>query len=318
MKKPWLNLLRILISVSALAFLFWQIGLGETLDVLRQADPRYLLAAFLIFVLSLVVRAYRWFALLQGLDPTVPFTRLLRLYFVGQFFSSFLPTQFGGDVMKALELTQDTESSAAIGTVLLDRMTGLLMLFVIGLLALPFIAATMETWLVWLLIAVAGGGLIAGGLVLEGQLLRRITRWLPEQLSLTGQNTLAKIYAAVTGCGWRAISKAFAVSLGFNVLNVLINWLCGRAVGIEISLGYFFAITPLLSVSGLIPSIAGWGVRETVSTALFTPAGAGANAAAALAMSVGGVTLAAGLVGGIVYGIGLLSPQENHIKKEDG
>jgi uncharacterized protein (TIRG00374 family) len=86
-KKRWLNLVRVLISVGALAFLFWQIGLGETLDVLRQADLRYLLAAFLLFVLSLVIRAYRWFVLVRGLDPDVPFGRLLRLYFVGQFFN---------------------------------------------------------------------------------------------------------------------------------------------------------------------------------------------------------------------------------------
>jgi hypothetical protein len=38
MKTRWTNILRILISVSALAFLFWQIGLGEILDVLHQAD----------------------------------------------------------------------------------------------------------------------------------------------------------------------------------------------------------------------------------------------------------------------------------------
>lgn len=303
MKKHWANVLRVLISAGALTFLFWKIGLGETLAVLRRADLRYLLAAFLLFILSLAIRAYRWFVLLRGLDPNVPFGRLLRLYFVGQFFSSFLPTQFGGDVMRALELTQDTDSSAAIGTVLLDRMTGLLALFVMGLVVLPFYAARMEPWLVWLLLAVAGGGLVVGALVLEGRLLRRFSGWLPEALSLAGQGPLAKVYAAVTGCGWRAVSGAFAVSVAFNVVNVLINWLCGQAMGAGVSLGYFFAVTPLLSVSGLIPSIGGWGVRETVSAAIFAPAGAGTNVAAALGMAVGGVTLAAGLVGGVVYGL---------------
>jgi len=75
-----MNVLRVLISAGALSFLFWKIGLGETLAVLRRANLRYLVAAFLLFVLSLGIRAYRWLVLLRSLDPGVPFARLLRLY----------------------------------------------------------------------------------------------------------------------------------------------------------------------------------------------------------------------------------------------
>jgi uncharacterized membrane protein YbhN (UPF0104 family) len=96
---------------------------------------------------------------------------------------------------------------------------------------------------------------------------------------------------------------AFAVSLAFNTVNILINWLCGRAVGIGVGLGYFFAATPILSISGLIPSIGGWGVREAVSTALFTPVSVNENVAVALGLALNGITLAAGLIGGLVYGI---------------
>lgn len=306
MKRRWLNLLRVIISVGALGFLFWKIGLKETLAVLGGADLRYLVVAFLLFILSLVIRAYRWLVLLRSLDPRVPFGRLLRLYFVGQFFNAFLPSSFGGDVVRALELTQDTRASAAVGTVLLDRMTGLLVLFAMGLVVLPFHAARMESWLVGLLLGVAGGGLIVGVLVLEGRFLRRITRWLPARLSLAGRGSLAKVYAAVTGCGRRALLSAFGVSVAFNLVNVLINWLCGQAVHAGVGLGYFFAVTPILSVSGLIPSIGGWGVREAVSTALFAPVDVGANVAAALGMALGGVTLAAGLTGGGLYLVGSL------------
>jgi len=298
-----MNVLRVLISAGALTFLFWKIGLGETLAVLRRADLRYLLAAFLLFVLSLTIRAYRWLVLLRSLDPNVPFGRLLRLYFVGAFFNAFLPTTYGGDVVRALELTQHTNPPAAVGTVLLDRLTGLLVLFAMGLAVLPFYAARMEPWLVGLLLAVAGGGLIAGALVLEGRFLRRLTGRLPAVLSLTGQGQLARVYTAVTGCGWRAVLSAFGVSVVFNVVNVVINWLCGQAVGAGIGLGYFFAVTLLLSVSGLIPSVGGWGVREAVSTVVFAPTGAGANVSAALGASLGGITLAAGLVGGALYGV---------------
>jgi len=303
LKKRWMNVLRIVISVGALAFLFWKIGLGETLDALRHAQVGYLLIALALFVISLVVRAFRWRVLLEGLHIQVPFGRLVRLYFVGQFFSSFLPSQFGGDVVRAAELTQDTPSSAAIGTVLVDRMTGLIMLFAMSLAVLPFQAGHLEPWLVWLLLGVGGAGLIVGLLLLDGRVLRWLTAKLPAKLSLSGEGTLARIYAAVTGCGWRAVLNAFGVSMVFNVLNILIHWLCGRAVGMHLSLGYFFVVIPLFSVGGLIPSIGGWGVREAVSTAVFSPAGVDANVAAALGVSMGPVGLAVGLCGGVLYAI---------------
>jgi hypothetical protein len=226
----------------------------------------------------------------------------MNLYFVGQFFSTFLPTTYGGDVIRALELTQDTDSSAAIGTVLLDRLTGLMMLALIGLLVLPFQMARMERWLVWVLLGVISAILIAGTLIIEGRFLRWLTGRLPPQMSLAGQGTLARVYAAVTGCGWRAVLSAFGVSIVFNIVNVLINWLCGQAMGTGISLRFFFVITTLFSISGLIPSVGGWGVRETLSTAVF--GSIDSAKAAAWGIALGLVMLAAGLVGGIVYLVG--------------
>jgi len=299
MKKYWINLLRVSISVGALAFVFLTSDWRQIVSRLSHADLRYLLAAFILFVLSLVIRAFRWLVLLRALDPDAPFGRLLRLYFVGQFFSTFLPSTYGGDVVRALELTQDTDSSAAVGTVLLDRLTGLMVLALIGLVVLPSQAARMESWLVWVMLIMSLGVLLGGGLLLEGRFLRWLTARLPFGLSLAGEGALAKVYAAVTGCGRRAVLGACLISIVFNVVNVGINWLCGEAVGIGIGWGFFFAITTLFSVAGLVPSIGGWGVREAVSTVVF--ASVTDEAAAAWGVAVNAVTLAAGLVGGVVY-----------------
>lgn len=304
MKKRGMNVLRVLVSAGALAFLFWKIGLGETLAVLGQADLCYLLAAFLLFVISLVIRTCRWFVLLRGLALGVPFGRLVHLYFVGAFFNAFLPTGFGGDVVRALELSGDTNTSAAVGTVLLDRMSGLLVLFAMGLIALPFTFTRLEPWLAGLLVGIAGGGLLAGALVLEGRFLRRVTSRLPSVFSLRGAGFLAQVYAAVTGCGRRAVLEALGVSLVFNVVNVLINWLCGLAVGIPQGPGFYFIVTPLISVTLLVPvSISGLGVRDWVAVALFGSVGVDANTAAAMSLSIYLVSAAAGLVGGMLYGI---------------
>ena len=99
-----------------------------------------------------------------------------------------------------------------------------------------------------------------------------------------------------------AVAQAFGVSIVFNVVNVVINWLCGKAMGTGIGLGFFFAISTLFSIGGLIPSIGGWGVRETLSTAVFGSVDAEKAAAWGIALNL--VMLAAGLVGGCVYLVG--------------
>ena len=76
-KKTWINILRVVISVGGLAFVFLTNDWRKILAELGKADLRFIGGAFLLFVLSLVVRAYRWFVLVRGLDPDVPFGRLL-------------------------------------------------------------------------------------------------------------------------------------------------------------------------------------------------------------------------------------------------
>ncbi len=318
-RKIWTNVLRVVISVGGLAYVFLTNDWRDILAELGQADWRFLLAAFLLYVISLIVRAFRWFVLVRRLAPDVPFGRLLRLYFVGQFFSTFLPSIYGGDVIRALELTQDADTSAAIGTVLLDRLTGLMMLALMGLIVLPFQAAQMEPWLVWLMLAVMLAVLTGGTLLIEGRLLRWLTGWLPSRLSLAGQGTLGKVYAAITGCGWRAVLSAFGVSIIFNVINVAINWLCGEAVETGISLAHFFVISSLFSIAGMIPSIGGWGVRETLGTLIF--ASVSDEKAAAWGVALNLVTLTAGLVGGVVYAtegiLGLRGPRQADLHTDE-
>ncbi|MHB1319438.1 MAG: lysylphosphatidylglycerol synthase transmembrane domain-containing protein, partial [Anaerolineae bacterium] len=266
------------------------------------ASPGLLLSAWALFLTGVVIRVLRWRALLHGLGLRPPFLLLLKLYLVGGFFNSFLPSGFGGDVVRVLELGRDAEDrAAALGTVVVDRLTGILSLLVLGLVVLPF-ARGLEPWLVRLFVAVAGAGSAAGALLLEGRLLRRLTSWLPARLSLVGQGKLAQIYAAVTGSGSRAVWLALAYSTLFNLTNIGVHWLCARAVGIDLSLSFYFVVVPLLSLALLVPiSVGGLGARDWVAQALLGPTAVPEPTTAAWTLSVWAVTAAVGLIGGAIY-----------------
>ncbi len=295
------NVVRILLSLVALTLLFREVGGQSILSTLLDARIDLLLLAWALFMGGLVVRAYRWRALLRGLDIDPGFRTLLKLYLVGGFFNTFLPSGFGGDVVRVVELAQEEARSAAVGTVLVDRMTGLLSLMAMGLVVLPF-APDLVPWLRWTCLALSVGGLIGGMLILEGRFLRRLTSKLPWGLSLVGEGPLAQVYAAVTGAGRQAMGGALLASTLFNGLNVMVYWLCALAVGIEVGLPFFFIVVPLLSLTLLIPiSVGGLGARDWVAQPLMASIAVSETQTAAWTLGIWAVTAAAGLIGGFLY-----------------
>ena len=296
------NLLRTALSAVALAVLFRQVGGQDLLSALRRVDLRLLALAWCLFLIGDVIRVFRWRALLRGLGLRPSFGLLFKLYLVGGFFNSFLPSGFGGDVVRVLELGRDAENrSAALGTVVVDRLTGILSLLLMGLVVLPF-ARGLAPWVRRLFAGVAVAGGIAGAVLLQGRLLRRATAFLPPQLSLEGQGKPAQVYAAVTGSGSRAIWLALFFSTLFNATNVTIHWLCARAVGMDLSISFFFVVVPLLSLALLLPiSVGGLGARDWVGQMLLVPTGLAEPTIAAWTLSVWAVTAGAGLVGGVIY-----------------
>jgi len=300
-RRLWANLFRVALSVTALVLLLREVGGADIVRVLEDAVPGYLGAACLLFLLGIAIRVFRWRALLHGLGVTPPLKVLLKLYLVGNFFNTVLPSGFGGDVVRVVELAQQNRQSAAVGTVIVDRLTGILSLMALGLAVLPFTHG-LAPWLVWMFVIVAVGGLLGGVLLLEGRLLRRMTARLPQALSLAGQGKLADIYAAVSGLGARAIWLALALSTVFNLVNIAIYWLCGLAVGIDVPPGFYFVFVPLLSLTLLVPiSVGGLGARDWVAQPLFGSVGVPDAVAAAMTLSVYAVTLAVGLIGLAIY-----------------
>jgi uncharacterized protein (TIRG00374 family) len=111
--------------------------LKQALQQLVEINWLPFLGALLLFLSGSFVRAYRWGVLVWALNVHVGWWRLANLYFVGAFFSTFLPTGVGGDAVKMYELSRDDQKAAsAISSVLVDRFLGLFVLFALALLAL--------------------------------------------------------------------------------------------------------------------------------------------------------------------------------------
>jgi uncharacterized protein (TIRG00374 family) len=293
------NLLKILVSFGLLVILFRQVGWKQTWETLIGTQWSYLSLAMILYLAGVGVRAYRWHLLLQASGMNVPLKRLVVLYFVGTFFSNVLPTGIGGDAVRMYELYNTTQRSAeSISTVLLDRATGLLMLFLIALVALPFSHRLIPPSLVLVILVLCAGSWMGTALIFhrgwleKTGILRIITRF----------GTTRKIYEAITACGFKAVGGALGISFLFNGLLIAVNYLIALSVGVRIPFEYFLLFIPLISFLLLLPfSVSGLGIREGGYVYLFAYAGVPSALALSMSLLFYALNVATGLIGGIMY-----------------
>ena len=294
------NLARIVISAGLLFWVIRSAGLDQIVGVARNAQPGWIVAAFALSALGIIVRAYRWQILLNAVSARPPFGRLVYLYFVGQLFSSFLPTGFAGDAVRVLEAGEDVERAKVAGTVIVDRLSGFIGLFALALVALPFAGVQIPAALAWG-VGAASFGVVAGAVLLfEGRLLRFVTRPLPRALSLDSDGFVGRTYRAITDCGGRAVVGALIVSTVFNLIQFAANYFMALALGLDVTIGELVLYIPIATVALLIPiSVSGLGVREQIYVLLFNRFTAAQ--ATALSFSAYSLDLFNGLIGGVLY-----------------
>jgi uncharacterized protein (TIRG00374 family) len=297
-----LNLGRIALSIGLLAWILSNAGLAQLAGVARRADLRLYALALVVAFAGILVRSLRWQWLLNAVGARVPFRHVVYLYFIGSFFNTFLPTGFGGDVVRVLEIGPGATSDQAAGTALVDRLTGFIILFVLALVTLPFSYQLLPANLTLIITLMALAVLAGSALLFEGRLLRRLTAWLPRSVSLAGDAWIGKTYAVITAYGRRGVLGALFWSLVFNLLQVGANVLVARALGVAVSAWVFFMIVPLATAVLLVPiSISGFGVREGLYVAVFGQLGVGAPLALALSLATYSLDFSTGLAGGVIY-----------------
>jgi uncharacterized membrane protein YbhN (UPF0104 family) len=298
-----LNILKIVVSLAGLLLIVLTQDMDQVLQALGNMNWLPFLAALVLFLCGGLVRAYRWGSLVWALGVSVRYRRLVSLYFVGSFFNLFLPTGIGGDAIKMYELSRgDQRAASAISSVLVDRFLGLFILFAIALLAVSAGGELVEPQVRVLIAGVFAGSLIGAALLLQRTWIEAWGRRLGVGRLLGRIKILRELYETVHLYGAAALLKATAASVVWNLILILGYYLLGLAVGIEISLWYYFLFIPVVSAVQLIPSVGGLGIREATITFLFSQVeGVGQAQAAALGFAYLAMLIIVALLGGVLY-----------------
>ncbi|MHC4523987.1 MAG: lysylphosphatidylglycerol synthase transmembrane domain-containing protein [Planctomycetota bacterium] len=303
-KKHLSLILRILIAIFACWFLYSKIDPDQVAQAFTQLRISTLLLAILCFCIGLCLIGFRWWVFMRAQKIYVPVLLAIKLTFLGQFFTNFMPSAVGGDLVRAWYISQHTDKrlQAAIG-VAADRFMGLAgtmilafssyMLFMRGeegFFQIDKKENPLKTFIqehqipgYWFLV---GGIVLLGIIFLLAKLfdlkkffkkLRDIIIHLFQQ---TSQVFLIYVHHPLI------LLFGLAISIFMQMLVISSFWLIGRDLDIQAQIHYYFVFFPMMWIIGSLPlSIAGIGILEGGLVLLFVQF-TGASAESVMAMAL--------------------------------
>jgi uncharacterized protein (TIRG00374 family) len=301
-------LIKLAISAALLAIVgvLNRESFAETLAY--QPSPGRLAAALCWYLAGVMLAFARWWLLVRAVELPFSLREAFRLGWIGMFFNLVIPGAVGGDVVKAAYLMRDQDrKSRAVASIVIDRLVGLLGLFLLaGIAGMVAARAGLARELrpivvsAWVAYAVTLGLLVLAFTIRpDGPISRRLkgrrrARRLFEELHATGVAYRRRI-------GW--VIAAHAMAALTHLSNVAAFYEVSRALfpvrEIPDFLGHLLLV-PLILFSTAIPlPFSGLGAAENVSALLFRTLDYGGGAVAMLGFRL--LQLGAAIIGAGVY-----------------
>lgn len=313
MKRVLLPIVQIAITVALLWWIFHDPQKRADMALaLQKADYWWLFAGIVAVGCASFLQAERWRLLLGVQEIVLTRWRVWRLTVIGMFFSLFLPGGTGGDLVKIFYAMKETTSkkSAALLSVLVDRMMGLLALVgvtcVIGALRLPLLLSKPDTRALLgglLVILGASVGLVIAGFIVDRfNLARHIPNWLPLRAKIIEFSSAFSVYARSP----KVMGATFLISVPAHLLYFLSFYFAARAFGLfggPSGVLDVFSVLPIIQTIASLPvSFSGVGVREGLFQSIFSELYGTPESMAAL-ISISGFCMLVvwQLIGGAIY-----------------
>ncbi|MBX9811316.1 MAG: flippase-like domain-containing protein [Burkholderiales bacterium] len=267
---------------------------------LLQVDAGTIALAIICALGVVPLHTLRWMIAVKASGNHIPFKTALHIVLIGHFFNQTLPSSVGGDAVRIwCAWRAGLGAGDAARTVILDRAISLVGLLLLAGAGLPWLfdLVTDPAARMAILAAVVVG--IGGFLVfvalprLPPSLLKwRIARALADLVALARRLTFTPGYVIPI--------LALAV-IGFIVFVFIVFWLA-TALHLEVRFtDCLLLVPPVLLISVIPVSIAGWGVREGAMVVAFGFVNVPPSAAFAVSVLFGLTIAAASLPGALLW-----------------
>ncbi|WP_348761298.1 lysylphosphatidylglycerol synthase transmembrane domain-containing protein [uncultured Salinisphaera sp.] len=290
--------IRFVVTAGLIAGLWWVVDIARVGRLVADLRWPWVGAGLALVQAQIVLSALRWRVTAARLGEPLSHRRAIGEYYLASLLNQILPGGVAGDVIRAGRGAGDRAQSgwqAGAAAIVLERLAGQVMLFVVAGVGLVASAVAGET----LLPAARAGWLaVAGLLAALAALAGLVGRWA------AGRRYLARIGRAV-GRAWLArdvIGQQLVLS-GLIVTAYLTAFAAASAaIGAPLGLFAVWVLVPATLLTMLLPvSIAGWGLREAAAAALWPLAGATAADGVAASIVYGVISLVGAAPGLVVW-----------------
>lgn len=306
------------LKIALGAGLLWLLHDKGLLDPSRIAGaladhPLWVACAVGLHGLIFVGIGMRWRFVAKAGRIAIPASSAQKLTFISHFFSTCLPGNGAGDLVKGVLLSRNgIPFSDVLGTMAVDRVAGMAGLFLAWSACLGA-AAALHPQARPLLLATLPFSLGIAALLLASLyataplagLANRIVSRLPQRgllgrVAAESRTTLERMAHCTAHPGTTTAAVTF--SIGIQLLLFLVAQCAARSLSIPLGLFEAGAVLPLASLANALPlSPGGIGVGETAASLAFSQLGLPANSGAELMLVVRVALVAWAVLGGCVY-----------------
>ncbi|MBR1219688.1 flippase-like domain-containing protein [Bradyrhizobium sp. U87765 SZCCT0131] len=301
MRKFLLVALKILVSGALLYLALRGVNLKAILARVNQISFGWIAFAIAVTLLQILLGALRWREITALCNAPLSAAQSLRFNLIGSFFNQTLPSSIGGDAVR-LWLVSRTGAGwrAATYSVLVDRAIGLIALAILIVGSLPWSYQLISDAHGRAALSLIDFAALAGGLgfLAFGRLpWTWLTQWLP-----TKHIHACAVIANKVLFSRRTGPIVAVLSMIIHVLTAVIAWGVVRSIAAPATFTQVLLLIPPIILITMLPiSIAGWGVREATMMVAFGYAGLPPEDGLVVSLLYGAVSFAVGAFGGLVW-----------------
>ena len=302
MRQLLLSAAKILVSVALLYFALRKIDLLALFSRINNfTSLMWIAIAISVTFFQIFIGVLRWREISAACGAPLGLRQAMRYNVIGTFFNQTLPSAIGGDAVRLWLVARSGHGwRAATYSIFVDRAIGLIALAVIIVASLPWSYRLItdphgRSALLFVDFAALAGGL---GFLLLGRLPWPWLKhwWGTHHIHACSVIANRVLFSRAHG------PKVAVLSLLVHVLAVVIAWCVVQSIAAPVLFGQVFQLVPPVMLITMLPiSIAGWGVREATMGLAFGYAGLMANEGVNISLLYGAVSFMVGAVGGLVW-----------------
>jgi uncharacterized membrane protein YbhN (UPF0104 family) len=301
MRRILLSTIKIVISAALLYFALRKVSFYELASRFDVASLGWIGLAVAVTFLQIFLGALRWREISADCGAPLATTQAFRFNLIGTFFNQTLPSSIGGDAVRLWLVARGGAGwRAATYSIFVDRAIGLIALAIIIVASLPWsyqLISDPHGRSALLLVDFAALAAGAGFLILGRLPWPWLKRWWG-----THHLHACSVIANRLIFSRRRGPKLAALSLLVHVLAVVIAWCVVQSIAAPVLFGQIFQLIPPVMLITMLPiSIAGWGVREATMGLAFGYAGLVTNEGVNVSLLFGCVSFIVGAFGGLVW-----------------